>query len=149
MSIIHVFASLLPYAHQDASSMRMSVTTMRPALTVSDIFIISTYRIHQIVSRILYLSIYELSYCCFFLLFLQICDGNRDCDDGSDEGAMCNPSVKEIPSSIGYYVAIGLTLYFFLQIIILLVICKYVKESSLSKHLGFASLSPKNFHKKS
>ena len=40
MSIIHVFASLLPYVHQDVSSMRMSVTTMRPALTVSDIFII-------------------------------------------------------------------------------------------------------------
>ena len=82
-------------------------------------------------------------------MFLQICDGSRDCEDGSDEGAMCNPSVKEIPYSIGYYVALGLTLYFFLQIIILLVICKYVQESSLSKYLGFASLSPKNFHKKS
>ena len=68
--------------------------------------------------------------------------------DGSDEGAMCNRSVKEIPYSIGFYVAIGLTVYFFLQVIILFYKCKYVQEYSLPRHLGFAFLSPKNFHKK-
>ena len=61
---------------------------------------------------------------------------------------MCNRSVKEIPYSIGFYVAIGLTVYFFLQVIILIYKCKYVQEYSLPKHLGFAFLSPKNFHKK-
>ena len=123
---------------------RGAAAAARISLVFFKYFCLILYPIHKIVSQILYLSIYELSYCCFFLLFLQICDGSRDCDDGSDEGAMCNPSVKEIPYSIGYYVALGLTLYFFLQIIILLVICKYVQESSLSKYSGFASLSLKS-----
>ena len=61
---------------------------------------------------------------------------------------MCNRSVKEIPYSIGFYVTIGLTVYFFLQVIILFYKCKYVQEYSLPKHLGYAFLSPKNFHKK-
>ena len=66
---------------------------------------------------------------------------------------MCNRSVKEIPYSVGFYVAIGLTAYFYLQVIILLYKCKYVQELlqqeySLHKHLGFAFLSPKNFQRK-
>ena len=39
-------------------------------------------------------------------------------------------------------------MYFFLQVIILLYICKYEQEYSLPKHLGFAFLNLKNFHKK-